>query len=36
MKLYAEYIDFRKAYRIFNSAKPQDTIAYMEEFEEAE
>ena len=33
MKLCSEYIDFRQAYRIYNSAKPQNTIAYEEELE---
>lgn len=33
MKLCAEYIDFRQAYRIYNPAKPQNTIAYEEELE---
>lgn len=36
MKLNAEWIDYRNAYKLYTSERPQETIAYEDDLEVAE
>ena len=35
-RLYAEWIPYKKAYRLYNPNSPQQTVAYVDSLEEAE